>query len=187
MKIGYARVSTTDQDTTIQSEKLNDAKCDRVFVEKKSGGSTQGREQLNIALSFLRDGDVLVVTRLDRLARSLSDLLAIVQRIEAVGASFVCLEQDINTGSATGRLQLHMLAAFAEFERGMIRERQAEGIAKAKAEGRYHGRPATIDTAEVQTRRDAGEKPTHIARDMKISRASVYRVLEVLRGKTTDA
>jgi DNA invertase Pin-like site-specific DNA recombinase len=178
MKIGYARVSSLGQELELQETALSAAGCDRVFAEKKSGTTQRGREQLDLALSFLREGDQLIVTRLDRLARSVADLAAIVSRIEAAGASFVCTEQQIDTSSATGRLQLHMLAAFAEFETDLRAERQREGIEKAKADGKYKGRPASIDSARVQQLRDEGMGASAIAKEMGVSRATVYRLIK---------
>ena len=176
-KIGYARVSTTDQDTAIQVAALKAAGCEVVREEKASGTSTTGRAELETVLSFLRRGDVLVVTRIDRLARSIADLQTIVRTIREKGAALECTEQPVNTGTAAGKAFLDMLGVFAEFETNLRRERQLEGIAKAKAEGVYKGRPASIDAAKVQARKAEGVGATDITKRLGIGRASVYRLL----------
>src|SRR5882672_9774233 len=176
--IGYARVSTTDQDLSIQETTLRTAGCEVIRAEKRSGTTTQGREELRTVLDFLRKGDVLVVTRIDRLARSIGDLQDIVRAIKARGASLKATEQPIDTGTAVGKCFLDMLGVFAEFETNLRRERQLEGIAKAKAEGVYKGRPASIDVAQVREMKAQGVGATKIAKTLKIHRASVYRVLE---------
>src|SRR5204863_4040096 len=144
MKYGYARVSTTDQDCTLQEEALRLAGCDVVRSEKASGTSRTGREELETLLAFLRTGDTLVVTRIDRLARSVADLEGIVRELAAKGAFLRCIEQPVDTGTPAGKAFLQMLGVFAEFETALRRERQMEGIAKAKAAGAYKGRKATV-------------------------------------------
>ena len=176
--IGYARVSTTDQDLSIQEAALKAAGCEVIRSEKMSGTTTQGREELRTVLDFLRRGDTLVVTRIDRLARSIGDLQDIVRAIKARGASLKATEQPIDTSTAAGKCFLDMLGVFAEFETNLRRERQMEGIAKAKAEGVYKGRPASIDAARVREMKEAGMGASAIAKTLGIHRASVYRVLE---------
>ena len=176
--IGYARVSTTDQDLSIQEAALRAAGCDVIRSEKSSGTSTEGRAELRTVLEFLRRGDVLMVTRIDRLARSIGDLQDIVRTVRARGASLKATEQPIDTGTAAGKCFLDMLGVFAEFETNLRRERQLEGIAKAKAAGVYKGRPASIDAAKVRDLRDQGMGATTIAKALGIGRASVYRALE---------
>ena len=176
--IGYARVSTTDQDLSIQEVALKAAGCDVIRAEKRSGTTTQGREELRTVLDFLREGDVLVVTRIDRLARSIGDLQDIVRAVRARGAVLKATEQPIDTSTAAGKCFLDMLGVFAEFETNLRRERQLEGIAKAKVQGVYKGRKASIDPARVKQLKHDGLGPTEIARTLKIGRASVYRVLE---------
>jgi DNA invertase Pin-like site-specific DNA recombinase len=134
--IGYARVSTTDQDLEIQIAALKREGCGTIRSEKRSGTTTEGREELRTVLDFLREGDVLMVTRIDRLARSIGDLQDIVRAVRARGAS---LKATIDTGTAAGKCFLDMLGVFAEFETNLRRERQLEGIAKAKAAGAYKG------------------------------------------------
>jgi DNA invertase Pin-like site-specific DNA recombinase len=176
--IGYARVSTTDQDLSIQEAALKAAGCEVIRAEKRSGTSTAGREELRTVLDFLRRGDVLMVTRIDRLARSIGDLQDIVRAIRAKGAALKATEQPIDTSTAAGKCFLDMLGVFAEFETNLRRERQLEGIARAKAEGVYKGRPASIDVARVRELNAQGVGATAIAKTLGIHRASVYRLLE---------
>jgi DNA invertase Pin-like site-specific DNA recombinase len=175
--IGYARVSTTDQDLSIQEVALQAAGCDVIRAEKQSGTSTERRAELRTVLDFIGKGDVLMVTRVDRLARSIGDLQDIVRAIKAKGASLRATEQPIDTNTAAGKCFLDMLGVFAEFETNLRRERQLEGIAKAKAAGVYKGRPASIDAAQVRKMKADGFGPSRIAKELKIGRASVYRAL----------
>ena len=174
---GYARVSSADQDLSIQEAALAAAGCTIIRAEKKSGTTTKGRSELQTLVDFAHKGDTIVVTRVDRLARSISDLAGIVETLEAKGVALRATEQPIDTSSAAGRAFLQMLGVFAEFETAIRRERQLEGIAKAKAAGVYKGRPATIDAAKVKAMKAEGVKPTDIARQLGIGRASVYRAL----------
>jgi DNA invertase Pin-like site-specific DNA recombinase len=175
--IGYARVSTTDQDLSIQESALRAAGCDVIRAEKQSGTSTQGRAELRTVLDFIGKGDVLLVTRVDRLARSIGDLQDIVRALKTKGASLRATEQPIDTSTAAGKCFLDMLGVFAEFETNLRRERQLEGIAKAKAAGVYKGRPASIDAEQVRKLKADGMGPSEIAKALKIGRASVYRAL----------
>ena len=175
--IGYGRVSSTGQSLEVQGEQLRAAGCTKLFEEKVSGTSQQGRVQLAAALDYVRDGDTFVVTRLDRLARSMSDLRDIVDRLMAKGVEFRAIQQGaIDTSTSGGRLMLNMLAAVAEFETDLRRERQMEGIAKAKADGRYRGRPRSIDASEVRRLLSEGMRPTDVARALNVGRASIYRL-----------
>jgi len=176
-RIGYARVSTTDQDTAIQVAALRAAGCEVVREEKASGTSTTGRTELQTILEFLRPGDVLVVTRVDRLARSIADLQTIVRTVREKGAALACTEQPVDTSTAAGKAFLDMLGVFAEFETNLRRERQMEGIEKAKAAGVYRGRKPTIDPEEVRALKGQGLGATEIAKRLGVGRASVYRVL----------
>jgi DNA invertase Pin-like site-specific DNA recombinase len=176
--IGYARVSTTDQNLELQEATLRAAGCDLIRSEKRSGTTTTGREELRTVLDFLRSGDVLMVTRIDRLARSIGDLQDIVRTVKARGASLKATEQPIDTSTAAGKCFLDMLGVFAEFETNLRKERQLEGIADAKARGVYQGRKASIDPAQVKALRAQGIGASDIAKALKIGRASVYRVLE---------
>lgn len=175
---GYARVSTTEQDLDIQQEALRRAGCTVIRSERVSGTSLNGRTELQTLLAFLRPGDTLTVTRVDRLARSLRDLQNLVAELKATGVHLKATEQPIDTSSAAGKAFLDMLGVFAEFETNLRKERQTEGIAKAKAEGVYKGRPATIDARRVRDLRATGMGATTIARELKIGRASVYRYLD---------
>lgn len=178
MKIGYARVSSTSQSLDIQHEALAQAGCEKVFSEKMSGRSTTDREQLALALDFVREGDTLIVTRLDRLARSVGDLHRIIEKLTEKKVAFRCLNQaGVDTDTSTGRLMLAVLGAVAAFENDIRKERQMEGVLKAKALGKYRGRPASIDPARVRELHQTGMGPSQIAKEMKIGRASVYRAL----------
>ena len=175
---GYARVSTTHQDLSIQQDALKAAGCSVIRAEKVSGSSRKNREQLNAMLEFLREGDVLVVTRIDRLARSIKDLQDIVHLLKSKGVDLKATEQPIDTSTAAGKAFLDMLGVFAEFETNLRRERQAEGIAKAKARGVYKGRKPVIDASEVKRLKSLGYGVTRISRVMGIGRSSVYRLLK---------
>ena len=175
---GYARVSTTDQNLDTQLDALRAAGCDPIRSEKVSASSTKGRTELRTLLDFLRDGDQLVVTRVDRLARSIGDLQDIVREVESKGASLRAIEQPVDTASAAGKAFLSMLGVFAEFETALRRERQMEGIAKAKAAGVYKGRKKTVPVERVRELRAQGMGPARIARTLGVSRSSVYRALE---------
>jgi DNA invertase Pin-like site-specific DNA recombinase len=183
MQIGYARSSTIDQEAGYQAQikSLKEAGCEKVFAEQVS--SLAEREQLEAALDYAREGDTLVVTKLDRLARSVFHLVTIGERLEVKGIALKVLEQAIDTSNCTGRLMFNMLGAIAQFERELMLERQREGIAKAKAEGKYRGRAPTAraKAPEVERLRAEGIGATEIARRLRISRASVYRVLDVSR------
>jgi DNA invertase Pin-like site-specific DNA recombinase len=175
----YARVSSTGQSLDVQLDQLRAAGCERVFCEKRTGTTTTGREELQRALDYVREGDTFTVTRLDRLARSLVDLRKIVDTLAAKGVGFRVLQQSIDTTRSEGRLLLNLLASFAEFETDIRKERQLEGIAKAKAAGKYRGRPATIDPTKIAALKAEGLGATAIAKRLSCSRASVYRVMVV--------
>jgi DNA invertase Pin-like site-specific DNA recombinase len=174
---GYARVSTTDQDLTIQVTKLKEAGCEVIRQEKITGSTREGRTELRTVLDFIRPGDMLMVTRIDRLARSIGDLQDIVRELRTKGATLKATEQPIDTSNAAGKAFLDMLGVFAEFETNLRRERQMEGIAKAKAAGVYKGRPPTINVEAVRKLRAEGKGVNVISHTLKISRASVYRAL----------
>ncbi len=178
MLVGYGRVSSQGQSLDIQNDALAAAGCDKVFTEKISGRSTIDREQLAMAIDFVREGDTLVVTRLDRLARSVGDLHRIIETLTSKGVEFRCLaQQGVNTDSSSGRLMLSVLGAVAMFENDLRLERQREGIEKAKLAGKYRGRKATINPDRVKELRQNGMGPAAIARELQIARASVYRAL----------
>ena len=182
MLIGYARTSTLDQKASIeaQARDLTAAGCERLFSEQVSSVDLANREQLTQALDFIREGDALVITKLDRLARSVGHLLSIMDTIKAKGADLRILNMGIDTATPTGKLMLTVLGGIAEFEREIMLERQREGIAKAKAEGTYKGRKATARAKEedVQKLKADGIGATEIAKRLGIGRASVYRILD---------
>jgi DNA invertase Pin-like site-specific DNA recombinase len=173
---GYARCSTLDQDLSIQAAALKAAGCELIRSEKKSGTSTVGRTELQNLLEFIRKGDVLMITRIDRLARSIGDLQDIVRALQAKGAVLKATEQPIDMSTAAGKAFLGMLSVFAEFETNIRRERQLEGIARAKAAGVYKGRPASIDAAEIARLKAEGLGASAIAKRLGIARSSVYRI-----------
>jgi DNA invertase Pin-like site-specific DNA recombinase len=174
---GYARVSSIDQDLAVQKAALKAAGCTIIRAEKASGTSRKGRSELETLMDFLRPGDTLVVTRIDRLARSMRDLQNLVHELQQKGVYLKATEQPIDTSTAAGKAFLGMLSVFAEFETNLRKERQMEGIAAAKQRGVYRGRPATIKPDEVQRLRAEGLGATEIAERLRIGRASVYRVL----------
>ena len=175
---GYARVSTNDQDFTLQEQALRAAGCEVIRAEKVTGTSRTGRTELQVLLDFLRRGDTLVVTRIDRLARSIKDLQDIVFTLREQGVTLKATEQPIDTRSAAGKAFLDMLGVFAEFETNLRRERQIEGIAAAKSRGVYRGRKPSVDTAEIlRLRLEDKLGATEIARRLGVGRATVYRAL----------
>ena len=182
MLVGYARTSTVEQEAGLaaQERDLRAAGCEKLFAERIS--SVAPRAKLDAGLEFVREGDTLVVCKPDRLARSTADLLAIVSKLEAKGVGLVVLSmggQKVDTRTATGKLMLTMLGAIAAFERDLMLERQREGIAKAKGEGKYRGRAPTARRVADQVRelRANGMPATQIAEKLNIGRASVYRIL----------
>ena len=177
---GYARVSTDDQDTAIQREALARAGCSIVREEKKSGTTRQGRTELETLLSFLRPGDTLVVTRIDRLARSMRDLQNIVGELKDRGIFLRATEQPIDTNTAAGKAFLDILGVFAEFETNLRKERQMEGIAKAKAAGVYKGkgRPAKLSPENARALKAKGYSAADIAYELGCNRTWVYKLLE---------
>jgi len=175
---GYARVSSADQDYSLQEQALKQAGCDVIRAEKASGTTRNGRTELDLLLEFLRPGDTLVVTRIDRLARSIKDLQDIVCTLKEQGITLKATEQPIDTRSAAGKAFLDMLGVFAEFETNLRRERQIEGIAAAKSRGVYRGRKPSVDTAEIlRLRSEEKLGATEIARRLGVGRATVYRAL----------
>jgi DNA invertase Pin-like site-specific DNA recombinase len=178
--VGYARTSTVDQDAGFEAQRrdLQTAGCKKIFAEQTS--SVAEREQLDAAINYLRKGDVLVATKLDRLARSMRHLLQIVDQVKEKKASLRILAMGLDTHTATGTMILKVLGAAAEHERSMMLERQRIGIAKAKAEGKYRGRARTAmaKAGEVETLLAKGINPTEVARKLGIGRSSVYRAIK---------
>jgi DNA invertase Pin-like site-specific DNA recombinase len=176
--IGYARVSSTGQSLDVQLQKL--VACEKVYQEKKSG-RTDKREQLQLALDYVRDGDVLVITKLDRLGRSTRDLLNIINTLDRKGVQLKVLDQNIDTGTAAGKLMFTMLGAIAEFENDLRRERQADGIAFAKSKGVQLGRKkktTDLQVDEIRSLRVDGVLIKDLMSQFGISKATVYRILE---------
>ena len=180
MKVGYGRTSTLEQQAGLDAQirALQTAGCEKIFREQVSSVAT--RPQLEAALDFIREGDTLIVAKLDRLARSTQHLLEIADRVKLKRADLHVLNLGVDTGSATGKLLFTMIGAVATFEREMMLERQREGIARAKQEGRYRGRKPTARarSAEIKALKADGVRPTDIARQLGIGRASVYRILD---------
>ncbi|MFE1829397.1 recombinase family protein [Streptomyces yangpuensis] len=180
--IGYARVSTDDQEAQLQHDALTVAGCARIFTDKASGKSTD-RPELTAALDYLRPGDTLCVWKLDRFARSLIDLVTLVDSLAARGIGFKVLTgalASIDPNTPDGRLMLQVVGAMAEFERSLIKDRTRAGLDAARAQGRTGGRPAVMDTdklAAAKARRDKGESVTAIAKALGVSRATLYRAL----------
>lgn len=184
MIYGYARVSTEDQSTEIQEEALIKAGADVVRAEKVSGTSMDGRDELETLLQFVRDGDTLLVTRLDRLARSLCDLSNIVNILTKRGCSLKCIEQPVDTTTASGRAFLQMLGVFAEFETSLRRERQIEGIAKAKKKGLYRG--GLVDMSKYKlafSLKNQGLGITEISQKTGYNRTYLYKLFA--RGQSS--
>lgn len=182
MLVGYGRTSTTEQEAGLQAQQrdLQAIGCERVFAEHVS--SVAPRQQLEQAIAFVRQGDTLVVTKVDRLARSTVGLWRIVQELDDKGVALRVLNlggETIDTRSATGRLVLNIFAGFAQFEREMMLERQREGIAKAKADGKYLGRKpsARLKADDVRRLHLEGKTPTEISKALGIGRGSVYRAI----------
>ena len=176
--VGYARVSSVGQSLDVQLDKLRH--CDKVFQEKKSGTSDK-RPKLQACLEYVREGDAVVVTRLDRLARSTLHLCQIADQLESKKVHLQVIDQNINTSDATGRLLFNMLSAIAQFETELRAERQADGIQKAKERGVTFGRKKKLTTqqiAQMRQRRKQGTLIKTLMKDYDLSKASVYRLLE---------
>lgn len=182
-RYGYARVSTLDQSTSIQRQVLEAANCDRIFEENASGTTREGRSELSFLLELLRKEDTLVVTRIDRLARSLKDLQDIVHDLKTRGIYLEATEQPVDTKTAAGKAFLDMLGVFAEFETNLRKERQLEGIAKAKAKGIYKGRAPLSDEkkAKVKQLYSEGIKPAEIIKETGIGKTSVFKLIKELK------
>jgi len=180
MVIGYARVSTNDQSTSLQLDALTKAGCETIYQEKMSGAKTD-RPELQNALKSLRPGDVLIVWKLDRLGRSLKHLIETVTELEKKGVGFQSITENIDTTTPTGKLIFHIFGALAEFERGLITERVNAGIAAAKASGRVFGRPAALNAEQIAIARlmcDEGMSKTKIANHLHVARQTIYSVLK---------
>ena len=178
MKYGYARVSSVGQDLTIQVQKLNEVGCDVIREEKVSGTSLKGRKEFETLMEFMREGDELVVTRIDRLARSIRDLQNIVYELKNKGVTLSAAEQPIDTKTSAGKAFLDMLGVFSEFETNLRKERQMEGVRKAQELGVYKGRGRTIDASKIYELKQNGYGATKISKELGITQQSVYRLLK---------
>ena len=185
MQIGYARVSTQDQNVGLQRDALEMAGCERIFVETASGAQ-RDRPELRAALDYMRDGDALVVWKLDRLARSLKQLIETVEEVGERGIALRSLTEAIDTGTSGGRLIFHIFGALAEFERSIIRERTLAGLKAAQACGRIGGRPAALAEDDLAAARALMREPgitmRDIARRLKVAPSTLYRHLPGGRG-----
>lgn len=180
MIIGYARVSTVEQNIQLQTERLKEGGAEKLFEEHYSGANADNRPELQRCLEFVREGDTLIVTRLDRIARSSKDLHAILDLLKRKGVEFRCiLQPEVDTSTATGKLMLGILGTIAEFENDLRRERQREGIQAAKAKGKYLGRKAIIAPDRVRELHQTGLGPAAIAKQLGCHRQSVYRLLKM--------
>ena len=178
MKVGYARVSSSGQSLDVQVDTLKNSGCEKIFQEKVSGTSTQGRDKLRECLDFVREGDEVVFTRVDRVARSVLDLQLIVKELSDKKVTITSTEQPISTKDATSKCFLDMLGVFAELETNLRKERQMEGIARAKTKGVYKGRKSNINVEKIKSLKDEGMGATAIAKELGIHRDSVYRLLK---------
>lgn len=180
MKIGYARVSTTDQNLQSQIDALTAAGCDEVVPEKASGAATM-RPELDKLLTRVGQGDVLVVVRLDRLGRSLPHLIDVVQNLEARGSGLLSLSEAIDTTTAGGRLIFHLMGALAQFERSLIVERTQAGLLAARKRGTRVGRPRSLTADQIKHARtliSGGERPATVAKSLGVDRATLYRAMQ---------
>ncbi|MER9836141.1 recombinase family protein [Mesorhizobium sp. M0145] len=180
-RIGYARVSTVDQDLETQIAKLKAEACGIIRSEKVSGASRDGRAELATIIDFLRPGDELVVTRLDRLGRDTRDVLNLIHECEQKGAFVTVLDPHVSTRGEMGHIVLTVLGMVAQMERRFIKERQRDGIEQAKAEGTYKGGKQRLDRSKVMALRDEGKTPTQIAKLVGCSRMQIYRILNAHR------
>ena len=184
---GYARVSSVGQSLEVQREKLQGFGCEIVREEKVSAKSREGRDELATLLEFLREGDTLVVTKVDRLARSIRDLSNIVAELEEKGVALKVIDQPVDTSNAIGKCFLDMLGIFSELENSLRADRQRAGILKAKERGVYRGRKQSIDYERVLKLLGEGNGATAIAKEMKISRSSVYKILNAEANCSREA
>ena len=185
MLIGYARVSTGNQSLTLQIDALEEAGCERVFQDQVSG-IVNTRSNLNQALNFARSGDTLVVWRLDRLSRSLRDLLETVMLLESQGIQLKSLHESIDTASSSGKLIFHLFGALAEFERNLIRERTQAGLQAARSRGRKGGRPQALNNNKrnlaVKLYNERNHSIVHICQMMNISKPTLYKYVQTARN-----
>lgn len=190
MRIGYARVSTNDQNLALQRDALTAAGCDRIFADEGLSGLTTRRPGLDQALAALSAGDTLIVWKLDRLGRSLAHLVQLIADLGSRRIDFLSLSDPIDTSSAGGRLVLHMMGALAEFERTLIAERTQAGLIAARRRGQKLGRKPSLTAEQVAIARrliDSGESPRAVARSFKVGKSTLYRHLPAAIGAAAEA
>ena len=189
MLIGYARVSTLDQNLDLQRDALSEAGCERIFIEQMSG-AVADRPELREALKFARGGDTLVVWKLDRLARSLKQLIETVETLRERGINFRSLTEALDTTTAQGRLVFHMFGALAEFERGLILERTRAGLQAARKAGRTGGRPPKLTDKDIQAAKAMLTNPdigvAEVAHRLGVSQATLYRHVPAARTSVAE-
>ena len=186
MKIGYCRVSKDDQDLSLQKDALKAAGCEKIFAEKISGAKND-RPQLQAALAFAREGDTLIVWKLDRLGRSLSQLVSTVERLKTDGIQFKCLSPAMDTTTSSGKLIFGIFATLAEFERDLIVERTKAGLEAAAARGRKGGRPPSMTPEKIEAAAEMlkkGDNVSQVARVLNVSRQSIYRNVPMADDRT---
>ena len=187
MNIGYARVSTNEQNTDLQIDALKSSGCDKVFEERASGAQ-RDRPELKAALEYAREGDCIVVWKLDRLARSLKQLIETVEDLEKSGIGFKSITESIDTSTSGGRLIFHIFASLAEFERSIIRERTRAGLDAAKARGKTGGRPSKLSETDIQVAKTLLKNHditvAEVAKKMGVSFATLYRHIPKAREST---
>ena len=181
MRVGYARTSTGEQVAGLEAQEreLKGAGCDKLFMEQTSSKALK-RPQLDAAIDYCREGDQLVVKKLDRLARSVPDMVTIMGKLEAKSVALIILDLNLDTSTPTGKLMVNLLGSIAQFERELMLERQREGIAKAKADGKFKGRVPTAarKIEEIRTLKSQGKSVPEIVTMTGVSRASVFRLLK---------
>ncbi len=186
MKIGYARVSTVDQNLNLQTDTLEKAGCEKIFSDTASG-SLDSRKGLSDALEFCRAGDSLIVWKLDRLGRSLKHLIETVNQLQAKGIGFISLQESVDTTTSGGKLVFHVFGALAEFERELIRERTKAGLAAARSRGRLGGRPRKLSSKQIEMAQKLMKDPSNSIKEicdtLKISRATLYRCCQPTEQK----
>ncbi len=185
MLVGYARVSTQDQKTGLQIDALEASGCSKIFVEKASGAQ-RDRHELAAALDYMRSGDTLVVWKLDRLARSMKQLIETVEGLDSRGIGFRSVTEAIDTTTAGGKLVFHIFGALAEFERSIIRERTKAGLEAARARGKTGGRPPKLTEADLKAAKAMLQDPSitvaEVARQLRVSPATLYRHMPAARS-----
>ncbi|SEP42913.1 recombinase family protein [Nitrosovibrio sp. Nv6] len=189
MKIGYARVSTQDQDLALQIDALTKEGCEKIFQEKASGAQ-RDRPELKAALSYMREGDILIVWKLDRLARSMKQLIETVEDFERRGIGLKSLQDPVDTSSASGKLVFHIFAALAEFERGVIRDRTNAGLKSARERGRIGGRPRLLSNRDLQVAKALLKDPAitvaEVAKRLGVSISTLYNHLPAARAESLE-